>query len=158
MPSNMTVGAGWRRESHNGDEFISITIDAPCSIVLQPGQSLCLFVNDRRNSDREPDYRLIVMADRRPAGEPRNGQRTGQRGAPTHGDDLDEYQDDFQAPPPRTAQPRQQAPAAAPPRQASRQQAPAADLPPMRPGPRQPPRRPEPVDDQMDDITDPFAE
>lgn len=62
------IGAGWTKESKAGNPYISISIDMDkLNKILKLDQTkvyAMLMENQKRNTEKSPDYRLSVQVDK----------------------------------------------------------------------------------------------
>ena len=58
----MRIGSGWKKQSQNGKDYISVSIDIP----LLGNLSFAIFREEEKKSENSPDY-AIVWSPRKPA-------------------------------------------------------------------------------------------
>lgn len=62
MASSLKVGAAWWQQDRNGNHYLSIAINSPAAILVQPDQRLHLYANpSKQEGDRLPDYELVIL-------------------------------------------------------------------------------------------------
>lgn len=153
MASSLRIGAAWYKRDKNGAEYLSLSINTPCPLILQPDQRLSLFPNQNKQSDNQPDFDLVILPDAARGAAPQAGQQFEQddfspEQAPRQGYGQGGH-GRSQAPEDVRPAPRQ--PAA---HGAQRQPAPPPQTAPAPRGTRQP----APPPDYDEELEDPFAE
>lgn len=160
--ASIKVGAAWWKKDRNGEDYLSVSFDPACPVVINPGQRAALFPNPNKTQPNQPDYELVILPTRQadmeaddfsPEQQPRSlGAADAQRNSYAQPAQR-------QAPPPQYAAPEDFAPPPTRP-MAPRSAAPA----PRQPAPQRPPapratRQPAPPPDyDTSDLEDPFAE
>ena len=162
--ASIKVGAAWWKQDRNGQDYLSVSFDPACPVVINPGQRAALFPNPNKVQPNQPDFELVILPTRQadmegddfsPEQQPRNSyaqspQRQTAPGAPAS----------YQAPPPEAYEapsaPRAMAPRSATP--APRQPAPAPQRPVARPTGQRRPALPPDYEPDLSDLEDPFAE
>lgn len=165
MPS-IKVGAAWWKQDRNGQDYLSISFDPACPVIINPGQRAALFPNPNKTQQNQPDYELVILPTRQadmeadefsPEQAPRNTYAQ-QAPPPAQRRAAAPPPEDFaDAPParplaPRSAAPAPRPPAAPPPTRAAAPARAAATRPARQPAP------PPDYDADLSDLDDPFAE
>ena len=68
MAELLKIGSLWRGEDKNGNEMFSGNVDVPVQLTLDDTKRIVVLFNDRKESDKHPDFQIFVTKN-----EPRNG-------------------------------------------------------------------------------------
>ena len=163
--ASLKIGVAWWKRDRNDQDYLSILLDPPCGLVIQPGLRAALFPNPNKTEERHPDYELVILPTRQadtqtddfsPEQQPRSYQPEAPRGTQRY-----QQPEDVPPPPVRQAAPMAPRSAAPAPRQAVaselRQAAPAPQRQPARPA-QQRQQRPANPPGYEEELQDPFAE
>ncbi|CAB4139406.1 hypothetical protein UFOVP349_36 [uncultured Caudovirales phage] len=119
MASSMKIGAAWWKRDKNDQDYLSISFDPACPVIINAGQRAALFPNPNKTQQNQPDYELVILPTRQAdAGEDDFNPQQAPRQASQYA-----APEDFAPAPARPMAPRQAAP---PPRAPQNSQAPQA--------------------------------
>lgn len=64
--ASLKIGAAWWKQDRNGQDYLSVSFDPACPVLIAPGQRGALFPNPDKTQPNQPDFELVVLPSDRP--------------------------------------------------------------------------------------------